>query len=90
MPRVEAIVRGIVQGVGFRYHVKELSNSFKVTGYVRNLPDGCVEIVCEGDTEELRAFIEAIKRLPPPVMVEGVEETWKEASSDIEGFHIYY
>ena len=52
---------GHVQGVGFRYTAHSIARSHDVTGYVRNLPDGRVELVAEGDRHEIDAFLEAIR-----------------------------
>jgi len=52
---------GRVQGVGFRYTVRSLSTRFSVTGFVRNLPDGRVEVAVEGDPKEVRSFLDAIR-----------------------------
>ena len=54
-------VRGLVQGVGFRWTVKNIAQGFDVMGWVRNLPDGRVELHAAGDPEELAAFLEAIQ-----------------------------
>ena len=51
------IVSGRVQGVGFRYFTCRLAEEFAVTGYVRNLPNGDVEIVAEGDQAVVEEFI---------------------------------
>jgi acylphosphatase len=51
---------GHVQGVGFRYTVQDLAKGFEVTGFVRNLPDGRVELVAEGDETEIARLIERI------------------------------
>jgi acylphosphatase len=48
---------GNVQGVGFRYTTQRLAGGFAVTGFVRNLPDGDVELVAEGEPEEVAAFL---------------------------------
>lgn len=53
---------GRVQGVGFRYSTCRVAGGFNVTGYVKNLPDGRVEIVAEAPLDELNRFIEAVKR----------------------------
>lgn len=62
MPMVakRVIFEGRVQGVGFRYAVKDLSRGFEVCGTVRNLPEGSVELVAMGETEEVEAFIKEI------------------------------
>jgi len=52
---------GRVQGVGFRYTVKNLAREFEVSGTVANLPDGRVELLASGDAEEVDAFLEAIR-----------------------------
>lgn len=52
---------GHVQGVGFRYTVKQLAAGFEVTGDVSNLSDGRVELHAQGEEEEVRAFLEAIR-----------------------------
>ena len=51
---------GNVQGVGFRYTAQGLARGFKVVGYVRNLPDGRVQLVSEGDEQEVAGLLEAI------------------------------
>jgi acylphosphatase len=52
---------GSVQGVGFRMTSWHLAREFRVSGYVRNLPDGRVELVAQGDPSELDRFLEAIR-----------------------------
>jgi acylphosphatase len=63
MPRERRRVHfsGRVQGVGFRYTCQSLSAGFAVSGYVRNLADGRVELVSEGDPVEIDRFIAAIQ-----------------------------
>ncbi len=51
---------GRVQGVGFRFTVQGIADRFPVTGYVKNLPDGNVELLVQGTTGELEAFLQAI------------------------------
>jgi acylphosphatase len=57
MERREVLYRGHVQGVGFRYRCREIAARFSVVGYVRNLPDGRVELVVEGEPGELDRFL---------------------------------
>lgn len=58
--RREVYFSGHVQGVGFRYRTREVASRFAVTGYVRNLVDGRVHLVAEGEPAELERFVEAI------------------------------
>lgn len=51
---------GRVQGVGFRYTCRELAKGFAVGGYVRNLPNGAVELAAEGEADDVQAFLDAI------------------------------
>ena len=53
-------MRGRVQGVGFRYTAKHLSNGFAVAGYVRNRPDGRVELLAQGPGDQVDGFLAAI------------------------------
>ena len=58
--RREVFYSGRVQGVGFRYTVRMVANGFPVSGFVKNLPDGRVQLVCEGPAEEIERFLRAI------------------------------
>ncbi|MGZ5024599.1 MAG: acylphosphatase [Chthoniobacterales bacterium] len=60
MTAKQVFYEGHVQGVGFRWSVKYIARGFDVTGWVRNLPDGRVELMAAGDPEEVSAFLEAI------------------------------
>jgi len=59
--RKEVVFTGRVQGVGFRFTTRSLSRGFNVSGFVRNLPDGSVELVAEGAAEEVENFLDALK-----------------------------
>jgi acylphosphatase len=52
--------QGRVQGVGFRYTTRQIAADFQVAGYVENLPDGRVRLVCEGSPRELDRFVEEV------------------------------
>ena len=56
----QVFYEGRVQGVGFRFTVKQLSRGYEVTGWVRNLADGRVELQCSGERAEVDAFLAAI------------------------------
>lgn len=62
MNRKTAYFTGNVQGVGFRYTTQNLALQYDVNGYVRNLPDGRVEVVLEGNDEEMNHLVQAIQQ----------------------------
>ena len=60
MISLHVFYEGYVQGVGFRFTVRHIAKGFDVTGWVRNLPDGRVELQVSGDQEEVRAFLDQV------------------------------
>ena len=58
----QVFYEGNVQGVGFRYSVRQIAKGFDITGAVRNLNDGRVELLTTGEADEVRAFLEAIEQ----------------------------
>lgn len=70
---MRAIIAGIVQGVGFRMHVKHLADQLGVKGTVRNLPDRRVEIIAEGDDATLQAFLNKLKTPRGLIRVDTIE-----------------
>ena len=60
--RLHAFFSGRVQGVGFRYTAERIAEDFPITGFVRNLPDGRVELLVEGDEVDLEGFIQKIRK----------------------------
>lgn len=79
---------GRVQGVGFRYTVKSLSAGFEVTGFVRNLADGRVELVAEGARDELVAFQRAVQDSEVGPFVKHEQVAWEPATGGFRGFEI--
>lgn len=59
--RYRVVFHGTVQGIGFRYTTRGLANKFPVVGYVKNLPDGTVELETEGALEAVRFFLDDVK-----------------------------
>jgi acylphosphatase len=86
--RLQILYSGSVQGVGFRYTAKSVAAGYEVTGTVRNLPDGRVEVVGEGAREELEAFSQAIRDSGLGHFIRKEEVAWSEARSDFRGFEI--
>lgn len=79
---------GNVQGVGFRYTVKAVATGFEVTGTVRNLVDGRVELVAEGEKVELEGFRQGIRDGGLDHFIRNEEVHWADASSEYRGFEI--
>ena len=86
--RVVILYSGRVQGVGFRYSVKVLTMGFDMTGTVRNLPDGRVELVAEGERGELDEFRRAIQDSEVGRFVRDETVTWSDAINRFRGFEI--
>jgi len=79
----------MVQGVGFRFTTRRIAAGFPVTGSVRNLPDGRVELVAEAPPETLDGFVEAIRREMASCITD-VSVTEAQATGAFGGFSIAY
>ena len=79
---------GSVQGVGFRYTAKSVASGFEVTGTVRNLRDGGVELIAEGERGELEAFRGAIRDAGLAGLIRDETVTWSDAQNEMQGFEI--
>ena len=79
---------GQVQGVGFRYTAKTVAAGFEVTGSVRNLPDGRVELIAEGRRDELEAFRSAIRDAGLSGLIRDEAVAWGDAQNALQGFEI--
>ena len=79
---------GRVQGVGFRYTVKSVATGFELTGQIRNLPDGRVELIAEGAKDELEAFGRAVLESGLEHFIQKHELDWSEAKHEFRGFEI--
>jgi acylphosphatase len=86
--RMQIFYSGRVQGVGFRYLVKSLVAGYEVTGFVRNLPDGRVELVAEGERGELEAFGQGIRESGIGPLIRDEATFWLSASKEFCGFEI--
>lgn len=81
-------VTGRVQGVGFRWFVSDAAGRERLAGYVRNLPDGSVDVVAEGEAEALARFEAALWRGPSRARVDDVRITETEPIGSGDGFAI--
>ena len=88
--RWTVLFSGDVQGVGFRYTAVSIARRFaSVGGYIRNLPDGRVELIAEGRREELKAFVEEIRSVMRGC-VAGVAVSRSEATGEFALFGVRY
>jgi acylphosphatase len=85
---LRAVVRGRVQGVGFRFFVEDAGRSLGLDGMVRNLPGGEVEIEAEGERITLNELVERVRQGPPASRVDGVDTEWGEDRGRFNGFRI--
>lgn len=81
--RVHLYVSGRVQGVSFRWHTREYAQRFGLSGWVRNLEDGRVEVMAEGEEDGLRALVEWVHIGSPKAIVEDVKGEWLGAVGDL-------
>jgi acylphosphatase len=88
MKRFVAIARGRVQRVGYREHVYNETFERNISGYVKNLDTGEVEIVAEGSEQDLRDFINAINIIRKPIAVKSFTVRWEEATGEYADFEI--
>jgi len=86
--RLQILYSGRVQGVGFRYTVKSVAHGFEVSGTVRNLRDGLVELLAEGEREELEEFRRAIQDSDVGGFIRHEELEWSDATGAFRGFEI--
>jgi acylphosphatase len=81
---------GRVQGVGFRFTSLRLAQSFQVSGYVRNLDDGRVELVAEGDADQVRSFLDSIRSALGDKIRDAESQAELPGSTPFDGFTIRY
>ena len=90
MKRLQVSFEGSVQGVGFRYTVQHIARGYNVTGYVRNLFDGRVELVVEGDEGDLEQFLQAISTGYLKSYIYHYNQTWEKATGAFKNFTIKF
>ena len=85
---VHLMIRGRVQGVGFRYFVLRRAEALSLAGWVRNRPDGAVELEAEGPRAALEMLVESARRGPTGARVTAVDESWSERDALHRGFQV--
>lgn len=86
--RLEAVVHGRVQGVGFRWFVMREAGTLGLSGWVANEPDGSVRCVAEGPRLVLEQLLAELRAGPPAAVVRRIDETWSPASGDLPAFTV--
>jgi acylphosphatase len=88
--RAHLYISGRVQGVFFRSSVADLAESLSLTGWVRNLPDGRVETILEGEKDRVERVIQFCQRGPPGAHVSDLEVEWEQARGEFSTFKILH
>lgn len=85
---LHAVVRGDVQGVGFRYYVLRRAREAGLAGWVRNRADGSVECLAQGPRPALERLLEDLGRGPGMAEVEAVDVDWQKPAGELDGFTV--
>jgi acylphosphatase len=88
--RLQATVRGQVQGVSFRAATQTVAQRLGLRGWVRNRPDGGVEVVAEGPRPALDRLMDYLRAGPPAAQVSAVEPRWLSATGEFQAFDIQW
>ncbi len=88
MQQVHLIISGRVQGVFYRASCQDVAVKYGLNGWVKNLPDGKVEVLVQGEKDKIEKLIEWCKKGPPNADVSGVEVQWEEVTEVFNGFGI--
>ncbi len=88
MVRANVIVTGLVQGVFYRANTVEIAQSFTLTGWIKNNPNGSVEAIFEGDERSIMDMIEWCGKGPSSARVENVNVTWNEYKNEFSDFTV--
>ena len=88
--RAKLIIKGIVQGVNFRYYTQREAKKNNLTGWVRNLPDGSVAALFEGEEEDVEMMIQWCRRGPPSARVTELIAQKEEFGGEFQSFSILF
>jgi acylphosphatase len=89
LKQVNVVYSGGVQGVGFRYTARSVAQGQKVAGFVKNLPNGSVQLVVEGEERAVQKVLAEIEELMS-AYIGNVEKQWSEATGEFHGFEIRF
>jgi acylphosphatase len=86
--RIHAMILGRVQGVNFRYYTMLRAQELEIDGWVRNMDDGSVEVLAEGNHTQLDVLLQFLHRGPPAARVTSVKFEWQDGTGEFSGFHV--
>lgn len=81
-------ISGRVQGVGYRWFASREASTLGLSGWVRNLEDGRVEVLAEGEKSDVETFRDRLKTGPSMARVDDLEESWSDFRGDVSGFSV--
>jgi len=90
LKRVHCIVFGLVQGVFYRSFAERNARELKLKGFARNLSNGAVEVVAEGNENDLQKLIKKLQEGPSSAEVERIKVEWKKFENEFKDFLIEY
>ena len=88
--RAHIFFNGRVQGVGFRYTAEKIALEIGLVGWVKNIPDNRVEVVCEGAKEEIDLFLERIKKNSLGAYIKKTDCSFEKPTGEFKDFRIEY
>jgi len=88
--RATVLISGRVQGVAYRYFAEKYAKTFGITGWVKNLYDGRVEVLAEGGREDLDLFLARLREGPRLALVEDFDVAWEEFRGEFPDFQITF
>jgi acylphosphatase len=86
--RAQVNVRGLVQGVNFRWFTQRRASSLDLTGFVRNMPDGSVQVTVEGERAVIEQLLDALRVGPSSAVVENLHVEWHAPSGEFDRFEV--
>ena len=88
--RIHAFVSGLVQGISYRYYTKQFADKLGLKGWVKNLPDGRVEVIAEGNEKEINEMIKFLENGPEDAKILDLEIKKEEYKGEFKHFDIIH
>lgn len=88
--RVRVFADGLVQGVAYRFYAEKYAARLDITGWVRNLPDGRVEVLAEGTAEHIEMFLERLKEGPSHARIDSFDVRREPSTGEFGGFRVVF